>query len=106
MFAYNLEGDRLVEASEIHQKFSVGSRVNPIQDFALVHMHEIGTIINYDPHRRIYGVSFDTMRGLPTDGQVIMATEETLMFACECGNSKNKVGQGHSYWCRRFKKEF
>lgn len=26
--------------------------------------------------------------------------------ACECGNPKNPIGQGHSYWCKLFKQEF
>lgn len=25
---------------------------------------------------------------------------------CECGNSKNPIGQGHSNWCNLFKQEF
>lgn len=31
---------------------------------------------------------------------------EKLSDKCECGNKHNPVGQGHSDWCKLFKKEF
>jgi hypothetical protein len=31
---------------------------------------------------------------------------EMAASVCECGNPKNPIGQGHSYWCKLFKQEF
>ncbi len=28
------------------------------------------------------------------------------MIDCKCGNKENPVGQGHSHWCDRYRKEF
>jgi hypothetical protein len=41
----------------------------------------------------------DNNEGMVAQGTKAMGNE------CECG-TKNPVGEGHSTWCQRFKKEF
>lgn len=48
------------------------------------------------------GVSTETSNALDRLGAMFGINRH----ACECGNPKNPIGQGHSDWCKLFKREF
>lgn len=82
----------------------------PIIDAALVSYDGEVAKTNIEEHLKKTGVtitnSFCLMIYQYRLATQIEIEESARGTKCECGNPSNPVGQGHSDWCKLFKKEF